>query len=266
MFDRGSPWKGAALKTDLNGKVALVTGAGSGIGRAIALKLAENSANVVVNDISKERAEETVKLLSQFSAKGIAITADITDYSEVKHMVEDAVKHFGQIDILVNNAGWDKLEPFVKNTPETWDKIININFRGPIHVTRSVVEHMIQRKAGKIISIASDAGRVGSTGEAVYSGTKGALIAMSKTWAREFARYNIRVNVICPGPTDTALYNEMKREEFANKVLTSIEKIIPFGLGKPEYIADAVLFFASEASNYITGQVLSISGGLTFHG
>jgi 2-hydroxycyclohexanecarboxyl-CoA dehydrogenase len=181
-------------------------------------------------------------------------------------MVEDAIKHFGQIDILVNNAGWDKLEPFIKNTPETWEKIININFKGPIYVTRAVAEHMIQRNAGKVISIASDAGRVGSTGEAVYSGCKGGIIAMSKTWAREFARYNIRVNVICPGPTDTALYHELKRDEFANKVLTSIEKIMPFGLGKPEYIADAVLFFASDASNYITGQVLSVSGGLTFHG
>ncbi len=254
------------MNVDLKGKTVLVTGAGSGIGRAIALKLAENGANVVVNDISKERADETVKLISQFSAKGIAITADITNYNEVRRMVEDVLKHYGQIDILVNNAGWDKLELFIKNTPETWDKIININFKGPIYVTRAVVEHMIQRKEGKIISIASDAGRVGSTGEAVYSGTKGALIAMSKTWAREFARYNIRVNVICPGPTDTALYHEMKRDEFANKVLTSIEKIMPFGLGKPEYIADAVLFFASDASNYITGQVLSVSGGLTFHG
>ncbi|OGF54942.1 MAG: hypothetical protein A2Z21_08875 [Candidatus Fraserbacteria bacterium RBG_16_55_9] len=251
---------------DLKGKTVLVTGAGSGIGRAIALRLAGNGASVVVNDISQERADETVTQMSNLSGKGIALIADIGNYSEVRRMVENAIKHFGQIDTLVNNAGWDRLEPFVKNTPETWDKIININFKGPIYVTRAVVEHMIQRKAGKIISIASDAGRVGSTGEAVYSGTKGGLIAMSKTWAREFARYNIRVNVICPGPTDTALYREMKQDEFANKILTSIEKYMPFGLGKPEYIADAVLFFASEASDYITGQVLSVSGGLTYHG
>lgn len=254
------------MNADLKGRTVLVTGAGSGIGRAIALKLGENGANVIVNDIRRESADETVKLMSKLSSRTIAISADIANYHEVARMVENAIQHFGQIDILVNNAGWDKLEPFMENTFETWEKIININFKGPIYVTRAVVDQMIQHKAGKIINIASDAGRVGSTGEAVYSGCKGGLIAMSKTWAREFARHNIRVNAICPGPTDTALYQEMKREEFANKILTSIEKFMPFGLGKPEYIADAVLFFACDASNYITGQVLSVSGGLTYHG
>lgn len=253
------------MKADLQGKVALVTGAGSGIGRAIALKLAENGANVAVNDIDRERAEETVRQMAELTGEGFAVIADITDYAEVRRMVEDVLRYFGRIDILVNNAGWDKLEPFLQNSPETWEKIIAINFKGPIYVTRAVAEHMAERKAGKIINIASDAGRVGSMGEAVYSGCKGGLIAMSKTWAREFARYNIRVNVVSPGLTDTPLLEELKQTEFGAKIIGAIEKMIPFGLAKPEDVAHAVLFFADDASNYITGQVLSVSGGLTFH-
>jgi len=253
------------MKAELQGKVALVTGAGSGIGRAIALKLAENGANVAVNDIDRAKAEETVKQMAELTGEGFAVIADVTDYDEVRRMVSETIKYFGQIDILVNNAGWDKLEPFLENTLETWEKIIAINFKGPIYVTRAVVEHMVERKTGKIINIASDAGRVGSTGEAVYSGCKGGLIAMSKTWAREFARYNIRVNVISPGPTDTPLYHELKKTEFGAKILGAVERMIPFGLAQPEDIASAVLFFADDASNYITGQVLSVSGGLTYH-
>lgn len=253
------------MKAELSGKVALVTGAGSGIGRAIALVLAGSGANVAVNDIDRARAEETVKQMAELTGEGFAAIADITDFDSVKRMVAEVLKRFGQIDVLVNNAGWDKLEPFVKNTPETWEKIIAINFKGPIHVTRAVVEHMIERKTGKIINISSDAGRVGSTGEAVYSGCKGGLIAISKTWAREFARYDIRVNVVSPGLTDTPLLDELKSSEFGNKVLTAVERMIPFGLAKPEDIANGVLFFADDASNYITGQVLSVSGGLTFH-
>jgi 2-hydroxycyclohexanecarboxyl-CoA dehydrogenase len=254
------------MKVDLSGRVALVTGAGSGIGRAIALKLAENGANVVVNDIIREGAEKTVELMNTLPGEGFVAIADITDYDQVRSMVDEAVKHFGRIDILINNAGWDKLEPFIKNTPETWERIIAINFKGPIHVTRAVVERMIPRKSGVIVNIASDAGRVGSLGEAVYSGCKGGLIAITKTWAREFARDNIRVNVICPGLTDTPLLESLKQTEFGAKVIDAITRQIPFGLGKPEDIANVVLFFASDASNYMTGQVVSVSGGLTYHG
>ncbi len=253
------------MKADLKGKVALVTGAGSGIGQAIALKLAENGANVAVNDVDRAKAEDTVKRMAELTGEGFAVIADITKLDDVRRMVDETVKYFGQIDILVNNAGWDKLEPFLENTPETWERIIAINFKGPIYVTRAVVEHMVERRTGKIINIASDAGRVGSTGEAVYSGCKGGLIAMSKAWAREFARYNIRVNVISPGPTDTPLYHQLKSTEFGAKILSAIEKQSPFGLARPDDIANAVLFFADDASNHITGQVLSVSGGLTMH-
>jgi len=255
------------MKTDLSGKVALITGAGKGIGRAIALKLAENGADIVVNDIDRPAAEEVAEQIKALGRRALIAIADVADYEAVRQMVKEAVQELGHIDILVNNAGWDKkIEPFIKNQPEDWEKIININFKGPIYCTRAVAEHMMQRKSGKIINISSDAGRVGSFGEAVYSGCKGGLIALAKVWAREFARDGIRVNTICPGLVDTPLYRKLKEDEFGKKILERVEAMMLFGLGQPEDTANAVLFFASDASNHITGQVLSVSGGLTFHG
>lgn len=254
------------MQTNLEGKTAFVTGAGSGIGSAIAHKLAQNGADVVINDIDPQRAEAMAQAVQAQGRRSLAAVADISDAHQVQRAVDLALDTFEQIDILVNNAGWDTLKPFLKKTIEEYDKIIDINFRGPILVTRAVVEHMGQRKAGKIISVASDAGRVGSLGEAVYSGCKGGMIAMSKSWAREFARDNVRVNVVCPGLTDTTLLEGMRQDAFGGKVISAIIRQIPFGLGTPEQVAEAVLFFASPASDYITGQVLSVSGGLTFHG
>lgn len=254
------------MKVDLSGKVAFVTGAGSGIGRAIAHKLADNGADVAVNDINPEGARMVSEEIVAKGRRAIAAVADISDFEQVTRAVREALDKLGAIDILVNNAGWDILKPFLKGTLPEWDRIININFKGPIFVTRVVAEQMSRRKSGKIISIASDAGRVGSLGEGVYSGCKGGIIAISKTWAREFARDNIRVNVISPGLTDTPLLRGLQENDFGRKVLEAITRQIPFGVGKPEQIADAVLFFASGASDYITGQVLSVSGGLTYHG
>jgi len=254
------------MQTNLEGKTAFVTGAGSGIGSAIAHKLAQNGADVVINDIDPQRAEAMAQAVQAQGRRSLAAVADISDAHQVQRAVDLALDTFEQIDILVNNAGWDTLKPFLKKTIEEYDKIIDINFRGPILVTRAVAEHMGQRKAGKIISVASDAGRVGSLGEAVYSGCKGGMIAMSKSWAREFARDNVRVNVVCPGLTDTTLLEGMRQDAFGGKVISAIIRQIPFGLGTPEQVAEAVLFFASPASDYITGQVLSVSGGLTFHG
>jgi len=253
------------MQTNLEGKTAFVTGAGSGIGSAIAHKLAQNGADVVINDIDPQRAETMAQAIQAQGRRSLAAVADISDAHQVQRAVDKALDAFEQIDILVNNAGWDTLKPFLKKTIEEYDKIIDINFRGPILVTRAVAGHMCQRKAGKIISVASDAGRVGSLGEAVYSGCKGGMIAMSKSWAREFARDNVRVNVVCPGLTDTTLLEGMRQDAFGGKVISAIIRQIPFGLGTPEQVADAVLFFASPASDYITGQVLSVSGGLTFH-
>jgi 2-hydroxycyclohexanecarboxyl-CoA dehydrogenase len=188
---------------DLKDKVAIVTGSGGGIGRAIALKFASLGANVVAADIKIAGAKETVALLGKGGTKAVALDTDITDLARVQQMVQATLDTFGKLDILVNNAGWDIVEPFTKNTPEFWEKIIAINLKGPIFCIRAVLDHMMGRKFGKIVNIGSDAGRVGSSGEAVYSACKGGIIAFTKTIAREMARYQINVNCVCPGPTDT---------------------------------------------------------------
>lgn len=254
------------MQVNLEGKVALVTGAGRGIGRAIALALARNGAEVAVNDVDPHTAEAVCEEIESTGRRAWPAVADIADFGQVQAAVAGALEQFGKIDLLVNNAGWDTIKPFLKKTVEEYLKIIDINFKGPIFVTRAVAQHMCERRSGKIVNIASDTGRVGSMGEAVYSGCKGGMIAISKTWAREFARDGIRVNVICPGLIDTPLLDGLQQDEFGKKIVQAITRQIPFGLGKPEHVADAVLFFASEASDYITGQVLSVSGGLTFHG
>jgi len=248
----------------LKDKVAIVTGAGGGIGRGIALKFGSLGARVAVADIKAEGARETVALMENGRAKGLALFTDITSQAQVQEMVKSTLATFGRIDILVNNAGWDKIEPFVKNTPEFWDKVIAINLKGPIYCTRAVLDSMIERKYGKIVSISSDAGRVGSTGEAVYSACKGGIIAFTKTIAREMARYSINVNCVCPGATDTPLLAEITSGETGAKIIEAMTRAVPFRrLGKPEDIAGAVAFLASDEAGFITGQTLSVSGGLT---
>jgi len=174
---------------------------------------------------------------------------------------------WGDVEILVNNAGWDRIEPFVQNTPELWQKVIAINLNGPIHCTRAVLDGMVARGRGKIISISSDAGRVGSTGEAVYSACKGGIVAFSKTLARELARHHINVNAVAPGPTKTPLLEEITGGPDGAKVIEAMTRAVPLRrLGTPEDIAGAVAFFASSDADFITGQVLSVSGGLTMAG
>ncbi len=246
----------------LNDKVAVVTGAGRGIGRAIALKLAREGAKVCVADLDQVSAGKVAKEILDMGREALAVRVDVTDYSDVEEMVNKALDVFGMIDILVNNAGWDKAEPFLESTQETWDKVIAINFRGPINCTRAVLPHMVQRKYGKILSIASDAGRVGSSGEAVYSGAKGGVIAFSKTIAREMSRFGINVNCVCPGPTETPLFDEIASGN--PKLAEGLKRAIPLRrLGKPGDIANAVAFLVSDEAEYITGQTLSVSGGLT---
>lgn len=254
---------------DLHGKTAIVTGGARGIGKGICHCLAEQGANLVIADILAEEAAETVKEMAAKGVQAIAVKTDITDMPSVKNMVAKALETFDKIDILVNNVGWDKMELFLNTTEEDWDKIIGINYRGTLNVTRAVAEHMVTKDCGRIISIGSDAGRVGSMGESIYAGTKGAIIAFVKTMARELARNNITVNCVCPGPTLTPMVvNEMMpSSEFAKKVFSSMEKIIPLRrMGTPEDIGAAVAFLASDEANFITGQVLSVSGGLTMAG
>jgi len=246
----------------LKDRVAIVTGSGSGIGRAIALAMTREGARVAVVDLNEVGAQETVKEIQKEGGQAHPYRADITKKAQIDAMVADVIKRWGTVHVLVNNAGWDKAEPFIQSTEETWDKVLAINLKGPIICTRAVLDEMIRNGYGKIVSIASDAGRVGSTGEAVYSGAKGGIIAFTKTIAREMARHRINVNCICPGPTETPLFATVKAEH--PKLAESLKRVIPLGrLGQPEDIPPAVIFLASEDAGFITGQTLSVSGGLT---
>ncbi len=241
----------------LTNRVALVTGAGRGIGRAIALRLAAEGARVAVTDVDEETARQTSAEIG-----GAGVRMDVTDAASVRAGVAQAEAALGPVDVLVNNAGWDKTEPFVRSAEETWDKVLAINLRGPIRVTRGVLDGMIERRRGRIVSISSDAGRVGSSGEAVYSAAKAGIIGFSKTLARELARYQINVNVVCPGPTNTQLLKEVGGDN--PRLLEALRRAVPFGrIGEPEEIAAAVAFLASDDAAFITGQTLSVSGGLT---
>ncbi len=249
----------------LTGKVAIVTGAANGIGRAIAIRLADEGAKVALADIQLDSAEQAAAEIRRIGAVAIAVALDVTKLDEAIAAADRVESELGPIDILVNNAGWDVVGPFVESDPDVWDKVIAINFRGVLNCCKAVAPRMQSRGAGKIVSISSDAARVGSTGEAVYAGCKAAIIGFSKTLARELAANHINVNVVCPGPTDTALLkNAMAGRE---KVLESMARGIPFRrLGQPADLAGAVAFFASADSDFVTGQVLSVSGGQTMAG
>jgi 2-hydroxycyclohexanecarboxyl-CoA dehydrogenase len=246
---------------------ALITGAGSGIGRAIAQRLSADGVRVAVVDVDLRGAERTVTELRERGGEALAIRADVTDFAQAGAAVQRVAEAWGAVDILVNNAGWDRIERFVQNSPDLWDKVIGINLRGPIHFTRAVLDGMIAQNRGKLIFISSDAGRGGSSGEAVYSACKGGVIAFAKTLARELARHHINVNVVCPGPTKTPLLDQVTGGPEGAKIIDAMTRAIPFRrLAEPHEIAAAVAFFASADADYITGQVLSVSGGLTMMG
>lgn len=243
----------------LKDKVAVVTGAASGIGNATARKFAAAGAHVVLADINAEAGEKAAAELTSEGLSAKFIHMDVTDAASIEAFRELALAWQPGIDIIVNVAGWGRIEPFVKNSPEFWRKIVDLNLMGPIAVTRALLDGMIERESGKVVNIASDAGRVGSLGETVYSAAKGGVIAFTKSLAREMARFNITVNCVCPGPTDTPLLaNEPEKFLEAFKRATPMRRF-----AKPEEIADAILFFAGDTSSFVTGQVLSVSGGLT---
>lgn len=240
---------------NLEGKTFAVTGGASGIGRATVATLCEAGATVYFGDINEEGGAETA---SQVGAGANFVPLDITSDDSIANFAKTALDA-GPVDGVVNVAGWDIIQPFIEQDAEFWNKIVQINLLGPVKLTRAFLDPMIERNAGKIVSVSSDAGRVGSMGETMYAGAKGGIIAFSKSLAREVARYRINVNCVCPGPTNTPLFNGQPE-----RMREALTRAIPFRrVAEPQEIADAILFFVSGRSDYLTGQVLSVSGGLT---
>ncbi len=252
----------------LQSKTIVITGGGGGIGGATCRRFGDAGAKVAVLDRNLEAAHVTAKAIEAAGGTALAIACDITRREDVDKGVSDVLARFGPIDVLVNNAGWDIFKPFTKTQPVDWERLIAINLTGALHMHHAVLPGMVARKTGRIINIASDAARVGSSGEAVYAACKGGLVAFSKTIAREHARHGITVNVVCPGPTETALFADYK--EGAGdpvKLEEAFRRAIPLGrIAQPDDLPGAILFFASDDAAYITGQVLSVSGGLTMAG
>lgn len=249
-------------------RIVVVTGGGGGIGGATCRRFAGEGAAVAVFDLNLEAAEKVAAGIRTEGGRAQAFRCDITDRASVDAAVIAAEKELGPIDVLVNNAGWDVFKPFTKTEPVQWDRLIAINLTGALHMHHAVLPGMAARKTGRIVNIASDAARVGSSGEAVYAACKGGLVSFSKTIAREHARHGINVNVVCPGPTDTALFAEYK-EGAGNpeKLMEAFTRSIPLGrIGQPDDLPGAILFFASDDAAFVTGQVLSVSGGLTMNG
>jgi 2-hydroxycyclohexanecarboxyl-CoA dehydrogenase len=244
---------------EMQGRSVIVTGGASGIGRATVLLLAREGAQVYIGDVDEAGGRETAAATSgaaEFLALDLADPASIEAFAAAVHT------RAGRVDGLVNGAGWDRIQPFMENPPEMWDSLIAINLMGAIRLTRVILPPMIEAQAGKIVNISSDAGRVGSTGETVYAAAKGGLIAFTKSLAREMARHKLNVNCVCPGPTDTPLFRRQPE-----RMQDALTRAIPFRrVAQPEDIAEAVMFFVGPRSDYITGQVLSVSGGLTMVG
>ena len=246
----------------LDGKTALITGGASGIGKATVLEFARCGATVICADVNSEKGAEVARE-SQDAGLAIAFAQiDLADLRSIRRCVEQVMSAHPRIDILVNAAGWNDIQAFVENAPDYMDRVVAINLGGTLHLTRALLPGMIAAGGGKIVNVSSDAGRVGSSGETTYAAAKGGVIAFTKSLAREVARYAINVNCVCPGPTDTPMLQSRP-----DKLKEAFIRAIPFRrFAKPEEIADAILFFASPRSSYITGQVLSVSGGLTFAG
>jgi 2-hydroxycyclohexanecarboxyl-CoA dehydrogenase len=245
--------------TNLDGKVAIVTGAAGGIGTAIGTALNDAGAAVALWDIDGAAANDIARALGDDAA---AIEVDITARASVERALATTEGRFGAVDVLVNNAGIDEIEPFLTSKEATWERIVAVNFFGTVRCCHVVVPGMVERRRGRVVNIASDAGRVGSSGEAVYSGSKGGVIAFSKALARETASAGVSVNVVCPGPTDTPLLDQVAQA--SQKLYDGLAGAVPMKrIGQPGDIAPAVVFLASDGAAYITGQAVSVSGGLT---
>lgn len=257
------------MTQQLTNKVALVTGGGNGIGAAIVRRLAESGASVGIIDRDEASARSIAAELETSGVTTAVVVADISDNSAVVSGVDAIEAALGPIDILVNNAGWDSLKPFLDNDEAHRDLIMDINLKGPINVTHAVLTKMVGRGRGRVVTISSDAGRVGSTGQAVYSACKAGMIALTKSTAREVARHGITLNVVAPGPTRTRMMEEALDgdDASAKHVLERMTKAVPMRrMGEPEDVAGIAVFLATDDASFITGQVISVSGGLTMHG
>lgn len=252
----------------LRGRVVVVTGAAGGIGRAVCRRFCEEGAHLVAVDLSAAGLDELGKSLEGTDNIPTLVTLDITDHAAVVEQMTDVKASHGRIDVLVNNAGWDVPVQFLDSKPDFWNKVIAINLVGPLNLHHAVLPFMVADGGGRVVNIASDAGRVGSSGESVYSACKGGIIAFTKTMARECARSNIRVNAVCPGPTDTPLLKSFLGEgEYGQKLYDGLKRSIPLKrLGQPEDLPGIIAFLSSNDADFITGQVISVSGGLTMHG
>jgi 2-hydroxycyclohexanecarboxyl-CoA dehydrogenase len=247
---------------EMQGRAVVVTGGASGIGKATALLLAREGARVFVGDIDVVGGEAAA---AQARGEGLAVefvALDLTQPEAIAGFAAAVIGRTEHLDGLVNGAGWDRIQPFLENPPEMWEQLIAINLLGAVRLSRALLPPMVAARAGKIVNISSDAGRVGSTGETVYAAAKGGIIAFTKSLAREMARYQIGINCVCPGPTDTPLFQAQPE-----RMREALTRAIPFRrIARPEEVAEAVMFFLSRRSDYITGQVLSVSGGLTMVG
>jgi 2-hydroxycyclohexanecarboxyl-CoA dehydrogenase len=244
---------------NFKGKVILVTGGASGIGFATCKAFAEAGGRVVMTDVNAETGVKAAAAITGTAGKVEFMALDITSREAADAVAAKIKGGAGRLDVLVNAAGWDIIQPFMDNTPEYWAKIVSLNFMGPVQVSRALLPLLMESGSGRIVNVSSDAGRVGSFGETVYAGAKGGVIAFTKSLAREMTRHNVRVNCICPGPTDTPLFASQ-----SDKMKDALTKAIPMKrVAKPSEIADGILFFASDRSSFCTGQVLSVSGGLT---
>jgi 2-hydroxycyclohexanecarboxyl-CoA dehydrogenase len=250
----------------MSNRTAFVTGGAQGIGQGIATTLGAAGHRVAVVDLDLPAAQATASAITDAGGTALAVQADVTDTAAVQAAVKTVTEELGPIEIAVNNAGWDDFMPFLDTTEDFWDRILDINFKGALRVIRTVVPGMAERGYGRVVNIGSDAGRVGSSLEAVYSGAKGGIIAFTKTLAREVATQGVTANTVCPGPTDTPALRKFADSsgQDADKVLGGMTRAVPMRrLAQPEDVAAAVAFFASDAAGYVTGQTLSVSGGLT---
>lgn len=246
-------------------RLALVTGGGSGIGREICLGLARDGRKVAVADINLAGAQETSTMVVQSGGTAIAVHMDVSKTDAVQDGVLEAIDELGAIEVLVNCAGWDELMPFLSTDEAFWDRVIEINYKGILRTVHACLPSMVEARWGRIVNIGSDAGRVGSSFEAVYSGAKGGVIAFTKTVAREAARSGVTANVVCPGPTDTPLLDGIvAASDDGDKIIGAMARAVPMKrVGTPTEVASAVVYFCSEEASFVTGQTLSVSGGLT---